>query len=89
MAAEEWLGRFGDAEDIPFMSDRLRSLVSGRRHIECHPPEVSFIVPFLLRREEDPSARAALDAIRRRSEKLLENEREWLAQETPEVLTPP
>jgi HEAT repeat protein len=87
--AEMWLGRFGDTEDVPFMSDRLKSLVSGRRQIECEPPEVSFIVPFILRHEEDSSARAALAAIRRRSERLLKNERAWLAEHTPEALNPP
>jgi hypothetical protein len=71
------------------MSDRLKSLVSGRRQIECEPPEVSFIVPFILRYEEDSSARAALAAIRRRSERLLKNERAWLAEHSPEALSPP
>jgi HEAT repeat protein len=88
--AEMWLGRFGDAEDVPFMSHRLKSLVSGRRQIECEPPEVSFVVPFLLRHagDPDPRARAALDAIRRSPERLLGNERAWLEQHEPEVLAP-
>lgn len=87
--AEAWLGRFGDTEDVTFMADRLRRLVSGSRQIECHPPEVSYVVPFLLRQEGDSRARAALDAIRRRPERLLENEREWLEEQAPEVLTSP
>ncbi len=87
LAAEAWLGRFGDADDVPFMADRLRRLVSGKRQIECHPPEVSDVVPFLLRHQGDSRARAALDAIRRRPERLLQNEREWLEEQAPEVLT--
>jgi hypothetical protein len=44
-------------------------------------------VPFLLRHEGDSRAGAALDAIRRRPERLLENERGWLEEQAPEVLT--
>jgi hypothetical protein len=39
LAAEVWLDRFGDAQDVPFMADRLKGLASGRRRIECDPPE--------------------------------------------------
>jgi hypothetical protein len=87
--AEKWLARFGDEEDVPFMADRVKRIASGKRQIECDPPEVSDVVPFLLRHEGDTRARAALDAIRRHPERLLENEREWLAEQAPEVLVPP
>jgi hypothetical protein len=82
------LARFGDTEDVPFMADRLKGLAGGRRRIECEPPEVSFVVPFPLPHEGDPRARAALDAVRRRPERLLANERAWLEQHEPEVLAP-
>jgi hypothetical protein len=85
--AEKWLGRFGDAEDVPFMANRVKRIASGKRQIECHPPEVSDVVPFLLRHQGDSRARAALDTIRRRPERLLANEREWLEEQAPEVLT--
>jgi hypothetical protein len=88
LAAEWWLDRFGDARDVPFMAGRLKGLASGRRRTECYPPEVSFVVPFLLRHESDPKARSALDAVRRRPERLLPNERAWLEQHEPEVLAP-
>jgi hypothetical protein len=70
------------------MADRLKGLASGRRRTQCYPPEVSFIVPLLLRHEGDPKARSALDAVRRRPERLLANERAWLEQHEPEVLAP-
>jgi hypothetical protein len=88
LAAEVWLDRFGDAQDVPFMADRLKGLASGRRRIECDPPEVSFVVPFLLRHQGDPRARAAIDITRRRPERLLVNERAWLEQHEPGVLAP-
>jgi HEAT repeat protein len=87
MAAETWLARFGDAQDVPFMVDRLKSVGSGRRQIECVPPELSYVVPFLLRHRDDARVQAAVDRIRRRPDRLAENEREWLEQHAPEVFT--
>ena len=88
LEAEIWLARFGDVQDVPFMADRLKGLTSGRRRYECQPPEASFVVPFLLRHQGDPRAQAALDATRRRQERLLGNERAWLEQHEPGVFDP-
>jgi hypothetical protein len=85
--AEEWLARFGDADDVPFMIARVKSLLSGKRQIQCEPPEVSRVIPFLLRYPDLPQALAVLDALRRRAERLPENERRWLEAHTPEVLS--
>jgi hypothetical protein len=86
-AAETWLARFGDPDDLPFMTDRVKSLAGGKRRIMCEPPEVSSLVPFLLRHVTDRRAQAALDAIGRHADRLLANEREWLERHAPEVLT--
>jgi HEAT repeat protein len=86
--AEKWLARFGDAEDVSFMADRVKSLLGGRRQREHEPPEVSYVVEFLLRHEDIREARTALDAIRRRGERLPDNERRWLAAHAPQLLMP-
>jgi HEAT repeat protein len=84
--AEKWLARFGGAEDVSFMADRVKSLLSGKRQRQFEPPEVSYVVDFLLRHEDIPAAQAALDAIRRRGERLPDNERKWLEAHAPQLL---
>jgi hypothetical protein len=86
--AEKWLSAFGDEDDLTFMTDRVRRLVSGRRTAQRGPPEVSYLVPFILRHEAAPAARAAQNALRRHVDRLPENERSWLETNLPQVLKP-
>lgn len=86
LAAEKWLAQFGEADDVQFMADRLRSVLSGKRMHEIFPPESSYLVSFLLRYQDHPEARSALDMIGRRVDRLPDSEREWLREHAPEVL---
>jgi hypothetical protein len=81
--AEKWLAHFGDAHDVPFMADRARKLLSGKRQRIHDPPELSYVVPFLERFSDAPEAQAALAALRQRSERLPENELAWLEAHAP------
>lgn len=74
--AEKWISRFGDVSDVPFMAKRAKALINGKEPYE--PPEVSYLVPFLSRHSGLSEAQAALDFVRRRAERLPENERRWL-----------
>ena len=85
--AETWIARFGNAEDVPFMAERVKRLLGGKRKRTYEPPEVSSVVPFLRRFAEVPEARAALEALREHAERLPENEREWIEAHAPEVLS--
>jgi hypothetical protein len=76
--AEKWIARFGDVNDIPFMAKRARVLVSAKRQRPYEPAELSYLVPFLSRQADIPEARATLDLIRAKADRLPENERRWL-----------
>jgi HEAT repeat protein len=80
--AEKWMARFGDVNDVPFMAKRARALVSAKRRQQYEPPELSYLLPFLTRHSEIVDARAALDVIRAKIERLPENERRWLQKHT-------
>jgi hypothetical protein len=84
--AQKWLARFGDADDVPFMASRVKALLSSKRQRQYDPPELSYVVDFLLRHEEVPDAKTALDLLRKRADRLPENERAWLRKHAPQVL---
>lgn len=84
--AEKWLARYGDVEDIPFMISRVKRLLKNGTLTQYHPPELSFIVPFLRSHSSNSAAAAALESIRTGLSKLPENEREWVEQKVPEIL---
>jgi hypothetical protein len=52
--AEAWLGRFGGAEDVPFMADRVKRIASGRRQIGCPHPRPLMSFPFSCATKETP-----------------------------------
>jgi HEAT repeat protein len=76
--AEKWMARFGNVKDVPFMAKRARRLVSAKRQQQYEPPELSYLLPFLSRHSDITDARAALDLIRGKIDRLPENERRWL-----------
>jgi hypothetical protein len=84
--AEKWIARFGGSEDVPFMVKRAKTLTTGRR-AQVEPPEVATLVPFLSRHAEQPDARAALDRLKRRVDRLPDNERRWLEVHAKHLLT--
>ena len=80
--AEKWTARFGGVNDVPFMAKRARALVSAKRLQQYEPPELSYLLPFLYRYSDIGDARAALDLIRVKIDRLPENERRWLQKHT-------
>jgi hypothetical protein len=80
--AEKWMARFGDVNDVPFMAKRARALASAKRQEQYEPPELSYLLPFLSRYSDIGDARAALDLIRGKIDRLPENERRWLQKHT-------
>lgn len=76
--AEKWTARFGDVNDVPFMAKRARALVSAKRQQRYEPPELTYLHPFLSQHADIGGARAALDLIRGKIDRLPENERRWL-----------
>jgi hypothetical protein len=76
--AEKWTARFGDVNDVPFMAKRAYALVSAKRQQQYEPPELSYLLPFLSRYSNIGDARAALDLIRGKIDRLSESERRWL-----------
>jgi hypothetical protein len=64
LAAEAWLSDHGEISDVPFMAKRLKRLITARRVPTYLPPEVSLLVPFLLRFRDVPEAANALEAVR-------------------------
>jgi HEAT repeat protein len=78
--AEKWIARFGEVSDVPFMAKRARVLINRKQQHE--PPELSYLLPFLSRHSGVSEAQAALDFVRRRAERLPENERRWLQMHT-------
>lgn len=84
--AEKWIAEHGTVDDIPFMASRVTRLLAKGDLSRYEPPEVSFLVPFLLRHESQPAAAKALDAIRRRHDYLPVNEREWIEKNAPALV---
>jgi hypothetical protein len=86
--AEKWIARFGGSEDVPFIAKRAKMLTT-RRRVQIGPPEVAILVPFLSRHAEQPDARAALEHVRKRADRLPDTERRWLEAHAKHLLTAP
>jgi hypothetical protein len=83
LAAEAWLSENGDTGDVPFMAARLKRLITSKRARTYLPPEVSLLVPFLLRFRDVPEAAEALEAVRADHARLPVAERRWLEGNAP------
>lgn len=82
--AEKWTARYGSATDVPFMAKRARALVTGARKRQYVPPELSYLVPFLVRHRDASQARRALDLLVHQAQRLPEDERRWLEAHPPQ-----
>jgi hypothetical protein len=83
LTAEAWLGRHGTVEDVPFLAKRLLHLLGSPRKRDYRPPELSYVVPFLLRFREEPRAAAALARLAERVDRLSQTERDWVHANAP------
>lgn len=84
VVALRFVTEHGDATDLLTVIARLKKLPGTR--LQYEPPEVSSLVPFLLRFPEDPKAVAALRKLRDVIAKIPPNERTWIERHAPEIL---
>jgi hypothetical protein len=71
---------------VPFMAERLKRLITAKRVRTYLPPEVSLLVPFLVRFRDVPEAADALEAVRADHTRLRVPERSWLEANVPYLL---
>jgi hypothetical protein len=88
MAAEEAIGTFGDAEDLPLAAEHLRKIIRRRSSISWEPPRGNEIITLLVRHRDLPEARAALEDLTGRWSKLPEELQRWLRRYHPDLAPP-
>lgn len=79
------IGEFGEAEDVPGAAAYLRKLIRTRPSTETTPPRGSAIIGLLIRHRDLPEARAALEDLTARWERLQPALRQWIAQHQPDL----
>jgi hypothetical protein len=84
-AAEQTLGDHGSEEDVPEAAAHLAKLVRTKSSAHMTPPRGAEIVALLVRHAEQPSARAALDDLSARWDRLGDDMREWVEAHHPEL----
>lgn len=84
-AAEQALGLHGAGDDVPEAATHLAKLLRTKSSIHMTPPRGAEIVGLLLRHHEHPAARAALDDLSARWDRLSPDMREWLERHHPEL----
>jgi hypothetical protein len=77
-AAESVLGAHGTEEDLPDAAAHLGRLIRARSSVEMSPPRGIEIVELLVRYRDHPVARAALDDLSARWDRLDSALRGWL-----------
>ncbi|MBA3779788.1 MAG: hypothetical protein H0X16_10915 [Chloroflexi bacterium] len=78
--AEAVLGLHGTAEDLPEAAARLAKLSRTKPAVYMSPPLGCEIVDLLVRHRDRPAARAGLDDLSARWDRLSDDLREWLEQ---------
>jgi hypothetical protein len=84
-AAEETLGLHGTEDDLPEAAAVLAKLIRTKSATHMTPPRGAEIVGLLLRHRDNPEARAGLDDLSARWDRLADDMREWLEQHHPEL----
>lgn len=84
-AAEDTLGMNGSEEDVPDAAAQLAKLVRTKAKIQSSPPRGSALVDLLVRHADHPDARAALDDVTARWDRLADDMRGWLEAHHPEL----
>jgi hypothetical protein len=82
-AAEAVIGLYGDEDDLVDAAAHLAKLARARPAISMSPPRGNEIVDLLVRHRERPAARAALDDLSARWDRLPEDLRSWLSEHHP------
>lgn len=78
MAAEDAIGAFGDAEDVPLAAEHLHKIIRRKSSISWEPPRGSEIIQLLVRHRELPEAGDALEDLAKRWPKLPDELQRWL-----------
>ena len=86
MAAEDVIGQYGDADDVPLAAEHLGKIIRRRSTISWEPPRGSEIIGLLVRQRELPESRAALVDLTKRWAKLPEELQQWLRRYHPDLL---
>jgi hypothetical protein len=86
MAAEDAIGEFGDADDVPLAAEHLGKIIRRKSSISWEPPRGSAIIALLVRHRELPEAEAALADLTKRWPKLPEELQSWLKKSHPDLL---
>ena len=86
MAAEDAIGEFGDADDVPLAAEHLGRLIRRKSSIEWQPPRGSAIIGLLVRHRDLPEAQAALTDLTKRWPKLPDELQRWLQEHHPDLV---
>ena len=86
MAAEDVMGEFGDAEDVPVAAEHLGKIIRRKSSISWEPPRGSEIIELLVRHRELPEAQAALADLTKRWPKHPEELQRWLKDRHPDLV---
>jgi len=88
MSAEEAIGMFGDADDVPLAAEHLRKIIRRRSTISWEPPRGNEIITLLVRHRDLPEAAAGLADLTGRWPKLPEELQRWLRRYQPDLAPP-
>ena len=84
-AAEETLGLHGTEDDLPEAAAHLAKLIRTKSATHMTPPRGAQIVTLLLQHRDNHEARAGLDDLSARWDRLADDMRGWLEQHHPEL----
>ena len=86
MAAEDVIGAYGDADDVPLAAEHLGKIIRRKSSISWEPPRGNEIIDLLVRYRELPEAQAALADLTKRWPKLPEELQTWLHEYHPDLV---
>jgi hypothetical protein len=86
MAAEDVIGAYGDADDVPLAAEHLGKIVRRKSSISWQPPRGNEIITLLVRHRDLPEAKAALADLTKRWPKLPEELQRWLKDHHPDLV---
>ena len=86
MAAEDVIGAYGDADDVPLAAEHLGKIIRRKSSISWEPPRGNEIITLLVRHRELPEAQAALADLTKRWPKLPDELQAWLREHHPDLV---
>ena len=86
MAAEDVIGAYGDADDVPLAAEHLGKIIRRKSSISWEPPRGNEIITLLVRHRDLPEAQAALADLAKRWPKLPEELQAWLRKHHPDLV---